>query len=113
MKISYNWLKEYIDTDLNAAEAGEKLTLLGLEVEETTSTGSGFGGFVVGKVLSVSDHPSADRLRLCQVDLGKKQVQIVCGAENVAAGQNVPGASVGAVLPSPDGSELKIKKVKL
>src|SRR5690625_4197588 len=113
MKISYNWLKEYIDTDLNAGDAAEKLTLLGLEVEELETKGFDFEGLVVGEVLSVTRHPGADKLQLCQVNLGERQVQIVCGADNVASGQKVPVAVTGAVLPSPDGVPLKIKKVKL
>ncbi len=115
MKISYNWLKDYIDTDLTPEETAERLTLVGLEVEELESIGPDLEGFVVGEVLSVAPHPSADRLRLCQVDLGERQVQIVCGADNVAAGQKVPVATIGATLPvaGPDGSRLKIRKAKL
>jgi len=115
MKISYNWLKNYLDLQITAEEAAEKLTLLGLEVEEVIPTGINLDGFVVGKVLKVSDHPNADRLKLCQVDLGEREVQIVCGADNVESGQKVPVATTGATLPSllPDGSPLTIKKMKL
>ncbi len=115
MKISYNWLKEYIQTDLIPAEAEEKLTLLGLEVEEVEEIGSDFEGFVVGEVLDVRNHPNADKLVLCDVNTGEETVQIVCGAKNVAAGQKVPVATVGSTLPAPmdDGSYLTIKKAKL
>ncbi|MEX0994110.1 MAG: phenylalanine--tRNA ligase subunit beta, partial [Balneolaceae bacterium] len=116
MKISYNWLKNYLDTDLPADEAAEKLTLLGLEVEETESFGASYDGFIVGEVLNVKEHPNADRLYLCNVKLDdKKEVQIVCGADNVAAGQKVPVATVGATLPvpMPDGSTMTVRKAKL
>ncbi|PWN07529.1 phenylalanine--tRNA ligase subunit beta [Rhodohalobacter mucosus] len=115
MKISYNWLKEYIDLSLSAEETAEKLTLLGLEVEEIEHIGSGFEGFVVGDVINVRKHPNADKLSLCDVNLGSETVQIACGAKNVAAGQKVPVATIGSTLPVPmdDGRYLTIKKAKL
>ncbi|MCH8549851.1 MAG: phenylalanine--tRNA ligase subunit beta [Balneolaceae bacterium] len=115
MNISYNWLKQYLDFDLPPEETENKLTLLGLEVEGLTETGSDLEGFVVGEVKDVLPHPNADKLQVCKVDLGKKEVQIVCGAPNVAAGQKVPVATVGSVMPLPldDGSLFKIKKAKL
>ena len=115
MKISYNWLKEYIDLDLSPEETADKLTLLGLEVEEIVNIGSGFDGFVVGEVKNVRNHPNADKLSLCDVDLGTDTVQIACGAKNVASGQKVPVATVGSTLPVPmdDGNYLTIKKAKL
>lgn len=115
MKVSYKWLKEFVDLDLSPEEVAEKLTLIGLEVEETESFGSSLEGVIVGEVLEVTAHPNADRLQLCQVDLGSEQKQIVCGAKNVAAGQKVPVATVGSTLPIKldDGSLLKIKKAKL
>ncbi len=115
MKISANWLRDYINTGLSDDEIAEKLTLTGLEVEEVTQTGSNFDGIVVGDVLKVEKHPNADKLVLCQVNIGEETVQIVCGAPNVAAGQKVPVAQVGSVLPLllDDGSFLKIKKSKI
>ncbi|MEX0770602.1 MAG: phenylalanine--tRNA ligase subunit beta, partial [Balneolaceae bacterium] len=116
MKISYNWLKEYLDIPLPPEETAEKLSFAGLEVEELESFGSSYDGFVVGEVLEVKIHPNADQLYLCQVKLDdKKEVQIVCGADNVAAGQKVPVATVGANLPVPleDGSTMTIRKAKL
>lgn len=117
MNISYNWLKQYVDFDLSPEETANKLTLLGLEVEEIETVGSDYEGFVVGEVLSVRSHPNADKLTLCDVNLGddKGKVQIVCGADNVAAGQKVPVATVGSTLPvaMKDGSYLTIKKAKL
>ena len=115
MKISYNWLKQYLDFNLSPEETETKLTLLGLEVEDVETFGADFDGFVTGEVLKVMPHPNADRLQICQVNLGDKEVQIVCGADNVAAGQKVPVATVGSTLPvpMPDGSSLTIKKAKL
>jgi len=115
MKISYNWLKQYLDFDLSAEDTADKLTLIGLEVEDTERTGFDFKQFVVGEVLDVNKHPNADRLKLCQVNQGRSNVQIVCGADNVAPGQKVPVAKVGATLPVPlpNGSSLRIKKMKL
>ena len=115
MKISYNWLKEFIDLTLTPAELAEKMTLIGLEEEETFEYGSKLEGVIVGEVLEAKQHPNADRLRVCQVNLGDKTVQIVCGAPNVAAGQKVPVATVGSTLPIKldDGSFLKLRKAKL
>jgi phenylalanyl-tRNA synthetase beta chain len=115
MKISYNWLKDYIKTDLTPVDVADKLTLLGLEVEEIEETGSDFEGLVVGKILNVRSHPNADKLTLCDVNTGEETVQIVCGAKNVAAGQLVPVATEGATLPLPmkNGEYLTIKKTKL
>ncbi len=115
MKISYNWLQDYIDFDLSPDELAEKLTLIGLEVEDVESFGSSLQGVVVGYVLETKQHPNADRLTLCQVDTGTETVQIVCGAKNVATGQKVPVALVGTTLPVKldDGSFLTLKKTKL
>jgi len=115
MKISYNWLKEFIDLNLSPEETAEKLTLIGLEVEEIENYGNSLDGVIVGRVIAVREHPNADRLRVCDVDLGEKQVQIVCGADNVAKDQNVPVATVGATLPltTENGKLFTIKKAKL
>lgn len=115
MKVSYNWLKEFIDLPLSATETADKLTLIGLEEEETFEHGSSLDGVIVGEVIEVSQHPNADRLKVCQVNLGNETVQIVCGAKNVAAGQKVPVATVGSTLPIKldDGSFLTLRKAKL
>lgn len=115
MKISYNWLKDFIDLPASPHEITEKLTLIGLEVEEVEPYGSLLEGVVVGEVLAVKPHPNADRLQLCNVNLGDLEKQIVCGAKNVAAGQKVPVATVGTTLPLKleNGSFLTIKKAKL
>ncbi len=115
MKISYNWLQEFIDLDLSPEELADKLTLIGLEVEEIEEFGSTLEGVIVGEVLETKAHPNADRLKVCTVDLGEEKVQIVCGANNVAAGQKVPVATVGSTLPIKldDGSYLTLRKAKL
>jgi phenylalanyl-tRNA synthetase beta chain len=116
MKVSYNWLSRYLSEMPSPQDASDKLTLTGLEVEEVEQTGSQFDGIVVGEVLDVQPHPDADRLVVCMVDTGQDEPsQIVCGAPNVAAGQKVPVATVGSVLPvpGPDGSPFKIRKAKI
>jgi phenylalanyl-tRNA synthetase beta chain len=117
MKISYNWLKQFIKIDWDAEKTGELLTDLGLEVEgiETVESIKGsLKGVVVGEVLTCAKHPGADRLNLTTVDLGQEEaVQIVCGAPNVAAGQKVAVATVGAVLYDKTGESFKIKKGKI
>ncbi len=117
MKISYNWLKQFIDIDWEAEKTGELLTDLGLEVEgieQFESVKGGLKGIVTGKVLEVWKHPNADKLSVTKVDLGEGEpVQIVCGAPNVAAGQIVPVATVGTILYDKEGKEFKIKKGKI
>ena len=117
MKISYNWLKQFINLELPASEAGELLTDLGLEIESIESFSSvrgGLEGVVVGEVLTCEKHPNADRLSLTTVDIGAGEpVQIVCGAPNVAAGQKVPVATVGTNLYDAEGKPWTIKKGKI
>ena len=117
MKISYNWLQQFLQIDWDAAKTGELLTDLGLEVEgiETKESIKGsLEGIVVGKVLTSVQHPNADRLKVTTVDLGDgKPVQIVCGAPNVAAGQKVPVATIGTLLYDDKGESFKIKKGKI
>ena len=116
MKISYNWLKQYIDTDVAPQQVSEILTNTGLEVEgleEVQSVKGGLEGVVIGEVLTCEKHPDADKLTICTVNLGEEEpVQIVCGAPNVAAGQKVPVAKVGATL-WPDEKGFTIKKAKI
>lgn len=115
MKISLNWLKTFAPS-LNASpeEIAAKLTSLGIEVESLEHLGSGFRDVVIGKVLSCQKHPNADRLTVCTVDVGQAvPLQIVCGAPNVAAGQYVPVALVGAELRTKSGQTLSIKKTQI
>ena len=117
MKISYNWLKQFIKLPENAEKTGELLTDLGLEVEGIHSFQSvkgGLEGIVVGHVLSCEKHPNADKLNLTKVNIGNgEEVQIVCGAPNIAAGQKVPVATIGTVLYDEKGEEWQIKKGKI
>ncbi len=117
MRISWNWLTQYIATDLTPQQAADVLTSTGLEVESVEAFEPIKGmldGVVVGQVLQRDKHPDADRLSVCLVDLGKgEQVQIVCGAANVAAGQKVLVATVGTTLHMHDGGNLVIKKSKI
>jgi phenylalanyl-tRNA synthetase beta chain len=109
MKVSAKWLKEMVEVDLPVERLAHMLTMGGLEVEEITPVAADFSGIVVAQVKSVSPHPNADKLRVTEVDAGTGEtLQIVCGAPNVAAGQKVPCALVGAKLPG-----LEIKKAKL
>ena len=114
MKISYNWLKQFIKIDWTPEQTAELLTDLGLEVEgiETyQSVKGGLEGVVIGKVLTCVKHPNADKLKITTVDVGKESpLQIVCGAPNVAAGQKVPVATIGTTLYSPEGEAWTIKK---
>lgn len=116
MNISYNWLKDYINTPLTPEELAEALTSIGLEtgsVEEVESIRGGLRGLVIGKVLTCVEHPDSDHLHITTVDLGDGQpTQIVCGAPNVAAGQTVVVATVGTTLYDGD-KEFKIKKSKI
>lgn len=117
MKISYNWLKQFLKVDLKSDEVSDILTDLGLEVEiveKYQSVKGGLEGVVVGHVLTCEKHPDADRLKITTVDLGTgSPVQIVCGASNVAAGQKVPVATIGTKLFDKDGVEFEIKKGKI
>lgn len=116
MRISWNWLKQYIDTDLGPQEAADILTSTGLEVEGVEAFEPIRGmlaGVVVGHVLGSGKHPDADRLSVTMVDLGGHEAQIVCGAPNVAAGQKVLVATVGTTLYMHDGTSLVIKKSKI
>ena len=117
MKISYNWLKQFIKTDWDVEKTGELLTDLGLEVEGIhtyQSVKGGLEGVIVGQVLTCEKHPNADKLKVTKVDLGNdQQVQIVCGAPNVAAGQKVPVATINTKLYNDKGEEWVIKKGKI
>lgn len=111
MKISLNWLKKYVDLNgISATEIVSRLTNSGLEVEEVEDKGSEFNNIVVGLVKERKKHPNADKLSLCIVTDGTEDFNVVCGAPNVAAGQKVPFARVGAVIP--DGG-FKLQKAKI
>jgi phenylalanyl-tRNA synthetase beta chain len=117
MKISYNWLKQFIKIDWDSEKTAALLTDLGLEVEvveKYQSVKGGLEGIVVGHVLTCIPHPDADRLKLTTVDIGNgTPVQIVCGAPNVHAGQKVPVATIGTILYNSEGVAFTIKKGKI
>ena len=116
MNISYNWLKEYLDFDLSPQATADALTSIGLEVEgvnEIQTIKGGLEGLVIGEVLTSTPHPNADKLKLTSVNIGNGEpLNIVCGAPNVAEGQKVVVATVGATLYMGD-DELKIKRSKI
>ncbi|TFJ93940.1 phenylalanine--tRNA ligase subunit beta [Lentibacillus salicampi] len=110
MFVSLNWLKNYVDIDsLSSEELAEKITKTGIEVDGIEYIAEKSRGVVVGYVETCDQHPNADKLNICQVDVGEEQLQIICGAPNVRQGQKVVVAKPGAVLPK----NFKIKKVKL
>ena len=117
MKISFNWLKEYVNTDLDANAVSEILTDIGLEVEKTEiieSIPGGLKGLKIGHVLTKEKHPDADRLNITTVDVGDESPQqIVCGAPNVAVGQKVVVALPGTTIHPLEGDAFKIKKAKI
>jgi phenylalanyl-tRNA synthetase beta chain len=117
MKISYNWLKQFINIDLKSEDTAEVLTDLGLEVEgveKFESLKGGLEGVVIGHVLTCIQHSNADKLKVTTVDIGTgTPIQIVCGASNVAVGQKVPVATIGTKLYDKEGESFEIKKGKI
>ncbi|HZG76331.1 MAG TPA: phenylalanine--tRNA ligase subunit beta, partial [Paenibacillus sp.] len=111
MLVSYKWLEQYVNlNEVSAKELAEKLTRGGVEVDGVEARNLGVVKVVVGHVVEKEKHPDADKLNVCKVDVGEAEhLQIVCGAPNVAAGQKVPVALVGASLPG----GLAIKRAKL
>ncbi|HEY0665974.1 MAG TPA: phenylalanine--tRNA ligase subunit beta [Gallionella sp.] len=110
MKFSENWLRTWVNPALNSDELGHALTMAGLEVEALEAVAPAFSNVVVAEVLEVVKHPNADRLNVCQVNVGEAApLTIVCGAANVAVGVKVPCARIGAVLPG----DFKIKQAKV
>lgn len=108
MKISTDWLREWVPVDAPAAEIAERLTMAGLEVDSVASAAPDFDGVVVGEIEACERHPDADKLRVCTVNTGGARLQIVCGAPNARTGLKAPLAVVGARL-----ADFKIKKAKL
>ncbi len=117
MNISYNWLKEYVSFDLEPQKVAEILTFIGLEVEDINvveDIPGGLSGVVVAEVMECIDHPNSDHLHITKVSIGDgAPFQVVCGAPNVAKGQKVMLATVGAKLPTPDGEGFVIKRSKI
>jgi len=109
MKFSYNWLKDLSNTKLSPEKIAEKLTLKSFEVEGVKKIGNNLDKVVVGEILKVDKHPDADNLNIVKVNVGEKDLEIVCGAPNIRAGQKVPVALVGAIL----GEDFEIKKTEI
>ncbi|HHL31009.1 MAG TPA: phenylalanine--tRNA ligase subunit beta, partial [Oceanospirillales bacterium] len=110
MKISENWLREWVNPEVTSEELVEQLTMLGLEVDEVLAAAGDFNNVVVAEITALEKHPDADKLNVCQVDVGAdEKLQIVCGAPNARVGLKAPLAMIGAVLPG----NFKIKKSKL
>lgn len=109
MRVSYKWLREYVDFDLTPEELAELLTQSGLEVETIEFLGQGLEEIVIGQIIEILQHPNADKLSLTKVDLGDQILEIVCGAKNIFLGAKVPIAKIGVELPN----GMKISQVKL
>src|SRR5690348_11337229 len=115
MKVTLNWLKQYVDFDWSPDQLSERLTMLGLEVEGVEKVGGEFEGIVVAQVISRDKHPNADKLSLCRVADGKGERQIVCGADNFKAGDKVPLILPGNSLPGKAGQQpfaIKVGKIR-
>jgi phenylalanyl-tRNA synthetase beta chain len=110
MKVSLNWLKEFVDIDIDPEELGERLTMAGLEVDKIDYIGKGLEEVRVARIKSIRQHPNADKLVVCEVDKGTETVQIVCGAKNMKENDKVALASPGTTLPN--GLELKKAKIR-
>lgn len=112
MKISYQWLAEFVDISCGLEKLCEKLTMAGIEVEAIEESKRVPDGVVIADILERQPHPNAEKLSVCRVSIGRETLQIVCGAPNCDAGKRVPLATVGTVMVSPEG-QFKIKKSKL
>ena len=114
MKISEQWLRQWVNPNNTSEQLAEQLTMAGLEIDDRFAVARAFSGVVVGEVISVEQHPDADKLRVTQVNIGAAEpLQIVCGAPNVTVGMKAPVATVGAVLPSDNEAGFEIKNGNL
>ena len=115
MQFPESWLREFCNPPINTEQLAETLTMAGLEVEELQPVAPPFSNVVIGEIKSAEQHPNADRLRVCQVDVGQAALlNIVCGAPNARVGIRIPCAMVGAELPpGEDGKPFLIKVGKL
>ena len=116
MKVTLNWLKQYVDFNWSPEELTERLTMLGLEVEGVQKIAAAFDGIVVAQVVTRDKHPNADKLSVCRVNDGSGERQIVCGAQNFKAGDKVPLILPGASLPLKPGDKepftIKVGKIR-
>src|SRR5688572_30205296 len=109
MRISLNWLRDWVDTGDDVPALAHALTMAGLEIEGVERAGPALTGIVVGEIRSITKHPDAEKLNVCRVFTGTDEVQIVCGAPNVSVGMKAPLALIGAKLPN----GVQIKQAKL
>ena len=109
MQISFNWIKQYVEVDVSAHTLADALTMAGLEVEAVHQRYPDLDRVVVARILEILPHPNADKLKICRVELGSERMDVVCGAPNIAVGQQVPLALEGAVLPS----GVRVRKTKI
>src|SRR5258707_4334353 len=115
MKVTLNWLKQYVDFDWSPDQLSERLTMIGIEVEGVEKVGGEFEGIVVAQVITRDKHPNADKLSLCRVNDGRGERQIVCGADNFKAGDKVPLIFPGHSLPAKAGQQpftIKVGKIR-
>jgi phenylalanyl-tRNA synthetase beta chain len=110
MKVSLDWLKDFVEIEQTPAEVAEMLTMAGLEVESLEHRGHSLDSIAVSRILDILPHPNADRLSICKLDVGKKEVSVVCGAPNIATGMVVPLALPGNTLP--DGTKIKESTIR-
>lgn len=110
MKVSLNWLREWVDVGSDVPALAHALTMAGLEIEAIERAGPQLSGIVVGEILAIEKHPDAGKLNVCRVSTGSEQLQIVCGAPNVRVGMKAPLATIGAKLPN--GTEIKQAKLR-
>ena len=110
MKVSYNWLKQYVETTLPAAEVADRLTMAGIEVKNIQTIGGDWQGIIVGQITAVNQHPNADRLTLLDIELGNYKENVVCGAPNVAVGAKIAYAPVGSKLIDPHNNQPTVLK---
>ena len=114
MHVPIRWLSEYVEIDLPVREVADRLTMAGLEVTAIRETGERWKNIVVGMVSQVEPHPNADRLRLVTVDIGDELFKVVCGAPNIATGQKIAYAKLGALLiDAHTGEPRKLKRAKI
>lgn len=111
MKISYNWLKKFVDINVSTEELDNTLTMLGLEVESVTNLGEKYNNFIVAYVEGKEKHPDADKLSVCRVNTGNEMLQVVCGATNVGVGQKIVLGLNGAIVPN-GGFKLEKRKIR-
>ena len=111
MKFTFSWLQDHLDTEASAAEVADRLTMIGLELEEIVDRAAGLAGFVVGRVVEARAHPNADKLKVCSVDNGTRVVDVVCGAPNARTGMNGVFAPAGTLIPG-TGIVLKTAQIR-